>query len=61
MSALQRSAMSARIAKLPQTLPGAPAPTTAPQSHYDLSGDGEDEDENDDLGDLPTSTTSSTS
>lgn len=51
MSALQRSAMSARIAKLPQLPPGI-EPSVAPLAPYgvDLK---EEEEENDDLGDLP--------
>jgi len=49
MSALQRSAMSARIAKLPQLPPGI-EPSVAP---FSPDGEDMDEEENDDLGDLP--------
>ncbi|KAF8512476.1 protein phosphatase methylesterase [Gautieria morchelliformis] len=52
MSALQRSALSARIAKLPQLPPGI-APTVAPQSNYDDCEDDVEEDETDGLGALP--------
>ncbi|KIJ50938.1 hypothetical protein M422DRAFT_27064 [Sphaerobolus stellatus SS14] len=55
MSALQRSAMSARISKLPQFPPGVPAPTKAPGAEYEYSEEGDEEDEVDDLGDLPQS------
>ncbi|GJJ13707.1 hypothetical protein Clacol_007963 [Clathrus columnatus] len=53
MSSLQRSAMSARIAKLPQLPPDIErtiAPTVAP-----FAQDDDDENETDDLGDLPRS------
>lgn len=49
MSSLQRSAMSARLAKLPQ-LPPEIAPTVAP-----FSQDDDEDEETDDLGDLPQS------
>jgi protein phosphatase methylesterase 1 len=55
MSALQRSALSARIARLPQLPPGI-APTVAPYAHQDEDNE-EEEQETDDLGSLPTSTT----
>lgn len=48
MSSLQRSALSARLAKLPQLPPEVIAPTVAP-----FSQDENDEEETDDLGDLP--------
>jgi len=47
--------MSARIAKLPQLPPGVPAPTMAPGVSYEYSENDEEEDEVDDLGDLPQS------
>ncbi|KAF8589894.1 protein phosphatase methylesterase [Ramaria rubella] len=50
MSTLQRSAMSARIAKLPQLPPGV-APSVSP---YGRDGDEDEEEEADDLGALPT-------
>jgi hypothetical protein len=54
MSTLQRSALSARIAKLPELPPGI-EPTVAPQSNYDDEDDveEEEEDETDGLGALP--------
>lgn len=55
MSALQRSALSARIAKLPQVPPGI-APTVAPYARHDEDDD-EEEKEIDGLGALPNTAT----
>ena len=62
MSTLQRSALNARIAKLPR-LPDGIAPSVAPYSVHDKDDDDDEEEEEeeeeiDELGELPSTATS---